>query len=156
MNVFVVQMLQYHSEMLGAVFDTEQAMSLKPGKTLSGAVWQKETNKLIMFPHCCRDNNRTVFQWFCWKNTGLNPVNEEGITHLPSFRFSIPEERFHMYSISVLLLPDNRDPGEQFLFLGRNNERKTKCSLATAWTGQLEGSLQRTSLNVDESPRNVH
>lgn len=31
-----------------------------------------------------------------------------------------------MYSISVLLLPDNRDPGEQFLFLGRNNERKTK------------------------------
>lgn len=60
--MFVVQMSQYHSEMLGAVLDTEQAMSLKPGNTLSGAVWQKETNKLIMFPHCFRDNNRTVFQ----------------------------------------------------------------------------------------------
>lgn len=40
-----------------------------------------------------------------------------------------------MYLFSILLLPGNRDPGEQFLFLGRNNEKKTQNA---AWRQREE------------------
>lgn len=36
-NAVVVEMLQYHSETLGAALDTKQAVSLETGQTLSGA-----------------------------------------------------------------------------------------------------------------------
>lgn len=80
-------------------------MSLKPGKTLSGAVCRKETDKLMMFPHCYTDNNKTADQLF------IDVVERILVITLTltllmrrdhtCVLFSIPEERFHMYLIPI-------------------------------------------------------
>lgn len=93
-NVDMVQMLQFHPEMLGALRDTDETRPIKPGNWFTLVPRNIIDGVSLLLQQRAKE---LIFPWVCWENSSLNLVNEKGSHIRPSVPRGTIQHVLHFY-----------------------------------------------------------